>query len=162
MKNVITIDRPACLKCSRFTSVLDGVGFIKTPNQKKGGEPIIHRVATKEFTCGPEVNPNCPAATSKLVIGVNPDDYSCRILSAETEGDADKLGELYTGLTRYDPEIRTNVMDALSRNRLALTEAVTGPGDDPPDVDPAYASEVNNSSDAPRASEVGNVVVLEN
>lgn len=124
-KNIIMIDKPECLKCSRLSTVLDKVPFVKKKNPKTGETKTI-KISVKEYSCGPETNPACPASSFKIILGTNVEHVAQQIVIAERCSDTSKLSALYLSLENFDPIVKEAVMAEVINARQYLAEALWG------------------------------------
>lgn len=96
-ESILTVYNEDCLKCTHL------VGTMGTKAFKK-----CHHTQGNDY---------CPAATTKIVIGVPTDKIVAIILEAEAANDMSRLAGVYSRLASKDPAVQSLVKSALEKAR---------------------------------------------
>lgn len=91
-QDVVMIAKPKCLTCKKLFSENE-----------------------KSFNCADD--PNCPAQTYKIVIGVNVLDYSERLGQAMKENNVLEIAQIMQDLSKVDEEVKNKVL-AFAKQKL--------------------------------------------
>lgn len=96
LKDIVMINKAECLTCSHLCSI-----------------------NTKKYKCISD--PNCPANTYKIVIGVDTNVYVERLANALASNNIDELNVITGELTKVDPEIKEKIF-SLAKAKSKLGE----------------------------------------